>query len=100
MPSPVRATRSGARPASPRGRGGTGYDERDRLRRPNAVQLSRAEIEQIIPHRAPFIFVDEISEVEFGKRAVGLIHDVGAYGDLLAGHFPGFAVMPGLLLGE
>ncbi|MBI4213183.1 MAG: 3-hydroxyacyl-ACP dehydratase FabZ [Chloroflexi bacterium] len=62
--------------------------------------LSRREIEAIIPHRAPFIFVDEIVELDLGKRAVGVIHDVAEFSDVLSGHFPGFPVMPGVLIAE
>ena len=36
------------------------------------VALSNVEIQQLIPHRYPFLLVDKIIEMEWGKRAVGI----------------------------
>jgi len=58
--------------------------------------LDRAAIESIIPHRDPFLLVDEILELEPGVRATGRYHvDPGAW--YLRGHFPGRPIMPGVL---
>lgn len=36
-----------------------------------SIQLDRSQIEAILPHREPFLFVDAVSELEPGKRIVG-----------------------------
>jgi 3-hydroxyacyl-[acyl-carrier-protein] dehydratase len=66
------------------------------------TRLTRAQIEEIIPHRAPFLLVDRIVDVEFGKRAVGIMDDPASphHDFWVRGHFPGFAVLPGALLIE
>ncbi len=60
------------------------------------------DVEQIryyLPHRYPMLLVDRILELEPGKRAVGL-KNVTINEEFFNGHFPGQAMMPGVLILE
>lgn len=61
--------------------------------------MENIDIQKILPHKYPFLLVDRILELENGKRALGL-KNVTINEPFFQGHFPGYPIMPGVLIVE
>ncbi len=63
------------------------------------MEMSRKDIENIIPHRDPFLLLDRIVKIDYGKR-IKAIKYVKKDEPYFKGHFPGSPIMPGVLIVE
>lgn len=64
----------------------------------DSCKNSRGEIEELLPHRDPFLFVDEI--ISAGKEKISARHVFSEKEFFFKGHFPRYPVVPGVILVE
>lgn len=63
------------------------------------MMIDVREIQEILPHRYPFLLVDRIVELEVGRRIIGT-KNVTINEPFFQGHFPGYPIMPGVMIIE
>lgn len=63
------------------------------------MELDIRKIQEILPHRYPFLLIDRVTDMEQGKWARA-VKCVTANEPFFQGHFPGRPLMPGVLIME
>ena len=63
------------------------------------MSSATAEVLKYLPHREPFLFIDEVIEIDLGN-SIHAIKKVLPEEDYLRGHFPGNPIMPGVIIIE
>jgi 3-hydroxymyristoyl/3-hydroxydecanoyl-(acyl carrier protein) dehydratase len=61
--------------------------------------MERSEIETLIPHRPPFLWIDRVEELEPGTRCVA-VKFIDPANPIFVGHFPAKPILPGVRLIE
>lgn len=67
--------------------------------KPVPGKLDIGGVMQILPHRYPLLLIDRVLEIERAKRVVA-IKNVTINEPFFEGHFPGYPIMPGVLIVE
>lgn len=67
------------------------------MNKPSAIE--RSEIETLIPHRPPFLWIDRVEELEPGVRCVA-VKLIDPADPVFVGHFPAKPILPGVFLIE